>query len=388
MNTGLPRGRNRVFYLNCLWAGMVVALVGGGCFPSTARVEPVLAPPVLELSQRPQNIILLVGSGMGLSQISGGMYRQADHTALERCTASGLHKPLSLNSIITGPSAGATALSIGVPTYQGAIGVGPDSMRLPNLMELAQAQGWLSGLVTSGRLTDPTPAAFYAHVKREDNRALIAAQLADAGLNFFIGGGLDDFKTSPSGGLNAQEKLEKAGYDVFDYSQYPLSELPWVTSTSGKIGCFVRAETYTASKNGEAYLPGALEKATGYLSGIRPSRGFFLVLDGGQIHEAGQANDSPALLAEMVEFDQTVGKALDFAEQNQGTLVVVTGSHETGGYALKIGSSRDSIIGGFTTREPTATLIPVFAFGPGAELFNGVFNNYEIFSKLRIAMGL
>jgi alkaline phosphatase len=42
----------------------------------------------------------------------------------------------------------------------------------------------------------------------------------------------------------------------------------------------------------------------------------------------------------------------------------------------------------FGTKGHTATMVPVFAFGPGAETFAGVYENTGIFDRIRAALGL
>ena len=88
----------------------------------------------------------------------------------------------------------------------------------------------------------------------------------------------------------------------------------------------------------------------------------------------------------MIEFDQVIGKVLDWAMDDGETLVIVTADHETGGYAINPGSTMEKIVPGFTTGSHTATLIPVFAFGPGAALFNGIYENSDIFHKMLKAL--
>ena len=73
-------------------------------------------------------------------------------------------------------------------------------------------------------------------------------------------------------------------------------------------------------------------------------------------------------------------------------MVVVTADHETGGFTLASTQKKTEeggtysdyteITGTFSTNGHSATLIPVFAYGPGAETFNGVYENIEIFNKI------
>ena len=81
-----------------------------------------------------------------------------------------------------------------------------------------------------------------------------------------------------------------------------------------------------------------------------------------------QKNDYIA--KEMVDFDLTIGAVLDWAMKDKNTLVVITADHETGGFALDSGSmSNRTIKGMFTSKEHTGTMVPVFAYGPGADEF-------------------
>ena len=89
----------------------------------------------------------------------------------------------------------------------------------------------------------------------------------------------------------------------------------------------------------------------------------------------------------MLDFDKAIGLALDFAKADGRTLVIVTADHETGGFSINPGSVMGSIKGAFTTDQHTGTLIPVFAYGPGGELFGGVYENTAIYHKMRRALG-
>jgi alkaline phosphatase len=89
----------------------------------------------------------------------------------------------------------------------------------------------------------------------------------------------------------------------------------------------------------------------------------------------------------MADFENAVSHALDFAKKDGETLVVVTADHETGGMAILQGSNLDSLDLKFTSKGHTASMIPVFAYGPGADFFNGIYDNTDIFYKIKIAMG-
>ena len=119
----------------------------------------------------------------------------------------------------------------------------------------------------------------------------------------------------------------------------------------------------------------------------RSAKGFFLMLEGSQIDWACHANVASDAISEMLDFDAAIGEILAFAEADGETLVIVTADHETGGLGVKEGSQMDSLNIGFTTGYHTASLVPVFAYGPGSELFHGVLDNTDIYMKMKALFG-
>ena len=112
------------------------------------------------------------------------------------------------------------------------------------------------------------------------------------------------------------------------------------------------------------------------------------MIEGSQIDWGGHANEAPYVISEMAEFEMVVAEALDFAKRDKTTLVIVTGDHETGGFAVQPGSKLNDIRVAFTTKSHTALMIPVFAEGPGAEAFRGIYENTAIFDKIKAALNL
>lgn len=94
-------------------------------------------------------------------------------------------------------------------------------------------------------------------------------------------------------------------------------------------------------------------------------------------------------MEEMFDFDQAIGKVLEFAAKDGKTLVIVTADHETGGMSVNGGDISKRIVeAGFSTGDHTATMVPVFAFGPGAETLTGIMENAELSQKIMKLMGL
>jgi len=144
-------------------------------------------------------------------------------------------------------------------------------------------------------------------------------------------------------------------------------------------------------KGRKDYEKQALIKAVSLLS--HNKKGFFLMVEGSQIDWGGHQNDAEFIKEEVIDFDSVIGAALDFAIKDKNTLVIVTADHETGGFALS-GKNlhRDENYGAitpeFTSSGHSAVMVPVFAYGVGAENFMGIYENTEIFFKIRKMMGI
>jgi alkaline phosphatase len=128
-------------------------------------------------------------------------------------------------------------------------------------------------------------------------------------------------------------------------------------------------------------LPVSTQTAINILS--KNKKGFFLMVEGSQIDWGGHAGSTVYIVEDMLDFDKVIGKALDFASKDGKTLVVVTADHETGGMAISGGNMNTGMVkGDFTSGDHTAVMVPVFAFGPGAEEFGGIMDNTEVNKKM------
>ena len=137
----------------------------------------------------------------------------------------------------------------------------------------------------------------------------------------------------------------------------------------------------TMLENRGDFLPDYTKLALEYFD--QSDESFFLMIEGSQIDWAGHSNDADYLIAEMLDFDKTVGVAMGYAEKNQNTLVIVLADHETGGFTLAAdGDNYNKIKPSFATYGHSTSLIPVLAFGPDAENFKGIYQNNEIFHKI------
>ena len=183
--------------------------------------------------QKPFGIILFIGEGLGPGRL-----------AMTRIFAGGVDKPLAIDSLTYSAllknysndfatpdeAAAATALATGVKVNNGSIGIDAEGKTLKNLMELARASGRMTGLVTNGRLTDATPASFYAHVRRKTTRPSRPGLVEKGKLDLVLGGNAEDFLPISKGGSRNDDRdlsvsCKMPGYDVVR-TREELDEIP------------------------------------------------------------------------------------------------------------------------------------------------------------------
>ncbi|MCB9080746.1 MAG: alkaline phosphatase [Lewinellaceae bacterium] len=350
---------------------------------STQRVlqAPVPAAP---LADKPHNVVLLIGDGMGLTQISAAMYSNNNQLFLEQFPVVGLHKSYANDELITDSAAGATAFACGVKTYNGAIGLAADGTPCKTIVEESEANGLATGLVVTSTIVHATPAAFVAHAKMRELYEEIAADILDTEVDLLIGGGKQYFDRREEDSRNLVDELRRRNYQVQSYDQADINGFKW--DPTRNLVYFTADKQPLPVSAGRDYLAFATRQSLHYLE-KRSEKGFFLMVEGSQIDWMGHANDGKAAVKEVLDFDRTVQVVLQYARERGNTLVIVTADHETGGMAIMPGSKMNKLEFEFTTNGHTATLIPVFAYGPGAELFAGIYENTAINQKIRQALG-
>jgi alkaline phosphatase len=317
-----------------------------------------------------KNIIFLIGDGMGTTQVYSAMTRSKVPLNFERFKVSGFSKTFSLNNYITDSAAGGTALATGHRTGNGVIGQDTSGNQFTSILELAEKRNYATGFVVTSAVTHATPASFVAHVSKRSMFEDIAKDISNSGIDVFIGGGYNHFAKRKDK-LNLIDSLKSKGY--------------FVTQTFGEV---MASETdllagFTASEHNPSMsegrgemLPKATQKAIDILS--KSENGFFLMVEGSEIDFGCHANDLEYVIAETLDFDQAIGVALDFAEKDGHTLVVVTADHESGGLSIVEGDMESGEMeADFSTKHHSPVMVPVFAFGPGAEKFSGIIDNTD-----------
>ena len=355
----------------CLFITTAVLLGCGAC-ASHKKVKTVKA----------KNVILMIGDGMGVAQVYAALTAKKGELNMAAFPITGFSKTNSSDNYITDSAAGATALSTGQKTYNSAVGMDNAARPRETILETAQKNGFATGLVATSELQHATPASFAAHQPFRYKYEEISLDLTQSRPQLMIGGGYKYF-TQRKDGRNLIDSLTAHNYTV-------VRDLKTAQNTAVLPLAVIASDTAMPKmQQGRGnYLPDATALSLKLLS--RAGRkGFFVMIEGSQIDWGGHANESDYIIAEAVDFDNAVGEALAFAKKDGNTLVIVTADHETGGYTLNGGNLKTGEVEGrFTSGKHTGVMVPVFAYGPGAEQFSGVYHNTEIYFKMMAALQL
>ncbi|KAF8455853.1 alkaline-phosphatase-like protein [Terfezia claveryi] len=263
----------------------------------------------------------------------------------------GTSRTRSSNSLVTDSAAGATAFSCGKKSYNGAISVLPDNSPCGTVLEAAKKAGYKTGLVVTTRITDATPACFSAHVNmRSEEDRIAEQQIGNYPLgrvvDLMLGGGRCHFLPSSTPGgescRNDDRDIIKEAQTKFGFS-YVSNRAGFDTLHKGKnvslplLGLFARTDIpYEIDRKDKDY-PALWEMAEAAITALSDAtkdseQGFFIMVEGSRIDHAGHANDPVAQVREVLAYDKTFKKMVEWAEKSDvQTVVVSTSDHETGG---------------------------------------------------------
>jgi alkaline phosphatase len=325
-------------------------------------------------SKKPVNIIFFIGDGMGPAELSAGIAVSDNTFVINSFPFSGFSKTSSSDNYVTDSAASGTAMACGVKTRNGMIGTRSDSSVVESIMEIAKRNGLSTGLVSTSAITHATPASFVAHNSGRGNYEDIANDFMNETIDVFIGGGSDHFNKRKDG-ADLTLKLKSQGYDVV----YTMTDL--MGSESPKLaGLLAPGHMDKANATRAGLLVQMTEKAIDLLK--RNKKGFILMVEGSQIDFAGHEKNIEWLVSEVIDMNNAIDKAYEFARRQGNTLVVVTADHETGGLSLPGGNIKNrTVVANFGTTGHTATMVPIFSYGPGAANFSGIHENTFFFDE-------
>ena len=342
-------------------------------YTATQIHEPVL---VKEPSgKKVKNVIFMIGDGMGLEQLSTAWIVNNCHLNItDNFSNVGIQWTYSASKLVTDSAAAGTALATGSKTRNGAIGVSVDNEPLETLSEYAKSKGKKIGTSVVCRICDATPAVFSTHEPHRDSLYNITAQFVDSKLDFLFGGGLKWWENRPDG-RDLTAEVEAKGYTFVK----DIESLKAVEN-----GPVIALTAYTE-------LPPALDRGAEHQESVKKAlelldnkEGFFLMIEGSCIDDWCHANKVGYAVEEILDFDRTVGTVLEWAAQDGETLVIVTADHSTGAMTLCGGKvAEHSVAVNFANTGHNGVALPVYAWGPHAEDFVGIYENAELSQKIK-----
>lgn len=327
------------------------------------------------IQQQSKNVILLIGDGMGLAQMYAGF--TANHAQLNvfKMKYIGLSKTNSADNFHTDSAAGATAMGTGTKTKNRYLGVDSLGNNLVNMTETLAQKQIKTGLVVVENITGATPSGFYAHQPERNWEGEILKDLLASPVNLAIG----------AGQRLLSDDMKKNNPNIEFLTN--IAELPSTKKAVKTLVLVNDNEVRAKSKGRGSFLAEAFDKAVEQLSKDNP-KGFFLMVEGSQIDNGGHANNLDYIAEEMVDFDHVIGKAMAFADKNGETTVLVTADHETGGLTLHGGDFKTGQLeGAFASPDHTGIPVMVFAYGLNASLFQGFYENTDIYHKIIRCLG-
>jgi alkaline phosphatase len=336
-----------------------------------------------------KNIILFIGDGMGINQIELTKTRYFGKNGrmnMEGMPIAGMveTKPAG-DELITDSAAGGTAIATGYKTNNKMVGMTPDSIARISILEVLKNKGWLTGLITSSALTDATPASFGAHVPRRDMQHEIAIDLAQSNINFLAGGQGGFEGIFPGSKMSIAKYAENRGYELVTKNE----KLAAANDTL-VLAFFENMQRDVLKKDSPEGKSDMQLKVLTTEAIKRLSKGdnFFLMVEEEGTDTGSHINDAEYMTEHLLAFDEALKVALDFAEKDGHTLVLVTADHETGGMTIVKGNEQESMQVSWSTQGHTLQPVPIFAFGPMAAYFSGKYDNTEIVKKLGRILGI
>ena len=327
-----------------------------------------------------KNVILMIGDGMSLMHVYSAWTANRGKLFLDNCQAVGLSKTYCADKLITDSGAGGTAIASGQKTNYHYVGVDTLGHPLKSLVDFAAAKGKSTGIAVTCRLWDATPADFCCHNKDRDAESEIVTDYVNCNADYVFGGGAKLFENREDG-RDLFKELSEKGFRT------PRSWDELAGIKSGKVFAVpYPVDTPLPAERGDLLARASL-KGIDLLN--QNKNGFFMMIEGSQLDDYGHFNDLDLLMQETHDFDRTIGAIYEWAAKDGETLVVVTADHETGGLTLVDGDLKEGkIVCKFSTGGHSGVMVPVYAFGPGAQEFTGIYENTAIFDKIKKLLDL
>ena len=337
--------------------------------------------PVCPAGKKPRNVVFVLGDGMGVGAVtlaSNYLRRRPGALVMNQLPFAGLATTYSANADVTDSAASATAFSCGRKTNNSMLGMLPDKSHVESVATRAHEAGFAVGLMTDDPFVGATPSAYYAHVPVRSYNEDIVRDASKCGFEILLGYHCRRyFLPKGKGGVR------KDGRDLLaDMTGrgYELCET-FASFLDAPRDKRVLAQLKDGELDDEPRYKRLTETALDRLS--HGGKRFFVLIESGEPDHGSHSNKPEQTISGVVKIDWTVRAAVDWSIAHGGdTLVVVMADHETGSVTTTISPATGKATVHYGATSHTAMPIPVFAFGPGAELFEGLMDNTDAAKRI------
>lgn len=290
-------------------------------------------------NKKAKNIIVLVSDGM-----SSGTLNMAD-IYLNRKTGKGsnwldlykqekvsraLMDTASASSIVTDSAAASSSWGGGFRVKNGSLNVGVNGERHLPIWQKFKKAGKMAGCVTTVPITHATPAGFCVNSDSRNAQDAIAEEYHKLGFDIMMGGGNNYFASD-------KRKDKKDVYADYKAKGWQVirtrSEMMNAANDKPILGVFADdALPYSIDRKSSPDLtkatPTLAEMAQKAIDRMKNHKnGFVLQIEAGKVDWGAHANDTASVIYDQVAFDEAVKTAIDFAEKDKETLVIITTDH-------------------------------------------------------------
>lgn len=328
-------------------------------------------------------IILLIGDGCSLPQWYAGYTANGGALTTFNLKHIGFSKTSSADNYVTDSAPGAGSIATGEKTENRHLGISPAGKKLNLITDYLANKKFKVGLISSGDVSDATPAAFYAHEKERDSSIQIITQLNNSNVQILAGAGNDKINTIPILQKKHDVTLNQKTLDLIVPSYKIINRIQDLSTTPNQKTLIIDKQAGLSIQEGRGnWLSLAFDNVMNALDN-KGNNHIFMMAEAAQIDYGGHANKMEYVVKEVIDFDALISKAIEYADNHKGTLVIITGDHETGGLTLHDGDYKKQMLSGqFATNDHTGIPVPVFSYGYRSFLFDGVYENTELFNKI------
>ncbi|PSQ80884.1 MAG: alkaline phosphatase [Bacteroidetes bacterium QS_1_63_11] len=286
-----------------------------------------------------KNVIFLVSDGMSAGTLTMAdlhLRRHEDRRSNwirlydEGRVRRGFMDMAAANSIVTGSAAAASSWGSGHRVFNETLNMSQEGETYRTILEIFRDAGRGTGLVTTTRITHATPAGFGINMPKRWSEDEIAAQYLEREYDVLMGGGRRHFDSDQRGdGKNLYQGFEDKGYTVARSKQ----DLNYWGHEGSILGIFYDTHlpyvldhrNMPSHQQQVPRLPAMTDAALQRLD--QNEDGFLLQIEGGRVDHAAHEDDTGGLIYDQIEFDEAIGRVLDFAEGRDDTLVIITTDH-------------------------------------------------------------